>query len=237
MESSCGGSSISEVEPQPLDPKNIYHHFEIVPRGAYSFHAKSAAADGFPPAFLRQKGWWIYPRTPRNFRLDNVVHGLDYGLRANLPELDFPASRVVGRWYTPFAFVKERSLRDQAIWSMYCKVTLERRWESVFKTDDRSVEANVVMIDAMIEREEVFVGGRKAAWNEELAVDGVVWFSPIGGGEGVGLRMELVERMKWEEERGGWRRGELGSIRRRSFMEVVVVVGVWVLCFGGKVQF
>ncbi|KAL1568506.1 hypothetical protein AAHA92_00116 [Salvia divinorum] len=212
----CFCRCVNDVKPRALDPLNEYQQFQIVPCDAAcsskgQFMAKSVASDGFPPYFLRRKGWTIYTKTPHTFTLSEA-RGLDAGLRASLPELD--SSRVVGKWYTPFVFVKDGSLRDQVKQSMYYEVTLEQRWEPIFKIgrDHSNKGINSVVIDATVEKEEVFVGGiSKAAWNEGSAVDGVIWFR--GGGGGVGLRVELVERMKWEEERGGWMGGEGRQVR------------------------
>ncbi|XP_057785451.1 uncharacterized protein LOC131002993 [Salvia miltiorrhiza] len=204
--SCCFCRCVKDVQSTPLDPRNVYQQFQIVPYNAFwssdgHFVANSVTSDGFPPSFLRQKGWTVDTKTPHTFKLE-TARGLDHGLRARLPELD--SSSVVGKWYTPFVFVKDGSLRDQVKRSMYYEVILEQRWEKIYEVDRDHNKGNSVVIDAAIEREEVFVGGSKATWSTS---GGVVWFK-AGGGGGVGLRVELVERMKWEEERGGWVGGE-----------------------------
>ncbi|XP_057785453.1 uncharacterized protein LOC131002995 isoform X1 [Salvia miltiorrhiza] len=209
--SCCFCRCVKDVKSRPLDPRNVYQQFQLVPYESAClsdgyFVAKSVASDGFPPSFLRQKGWTVCTKTPHTFKLD-TARGLDPGLRARLPELD--SSRVVGKWYTPFVFVKDGSLRDQVKRSMYYEVTLEQRWEQVFKIGRDHNNGNSVVVDVAVEREEVFVGGSKATWS---AADGVVWFKVEDGG-GVGLRVELVERMKWEEERGGWVGGEERQVK------------------------
>ncbi|KAL8549329.1 hypothetical protein ACS0TY_008248 [Phlomoides rotata] len=201
---------VKDVKPRPLDPHNIYQQFKIVRcEGLCStkdqFFAKSIASDGFPPDFLRRKGWSIYTKTPDDFKLF-PAQGLDSVLRARLPE-PYSESHVVGKWYTPFIFVKDGSLKDQVKQSMYYEVTLEQRWEQIFscRRNSNGSQGNSVKIDTSVENEQVFVGGNKAVWNEKSVVDGVIWFTTNGPGTGVGLRVELVERMKWEEERGGWK--------------------------------
>ncbi|KAH6802145.1 hypothetical protein C2S51_033591 [Perilla frutescens var. frutescens] len=189
----CFSSGIEDAKPRPLDPNDVYQQLVIIPgsdRG--SFTAKSAAEDGFPPKFLRKKGWTISSKTPPNLKL-GAAQGLD-------SQLDSPAaSSVVGKWYTPFIFVKEGTLRDQVERSMYYEVTLEQRWDRIYSCrreddDDHNQDhGNSVVIDATFEKEQVFVGGSRASWNEKSAVDGVIWFKVDGGG-GVGLRVELVER-------------------------------------------
>ncbi|KAK6133793.1 hypothetical protein DH2020_032504 [Rehmannia glutinosa] len=161
------------------------------------------------------KGWTIKTKTPSNFKLD-IAKGVDSKLRARFPKFDFSLSRkscesiVVGKWYCPFVFVKEGTVKDQVKRSMYYELTLEQRWEQVFASHN-STNDNRVAIDVVLEKEEVFVGGSKAVWNEKSVVDGVIWFTGRGPGRGetrVGLRVEVVERMKWEQERGGWRGGD-----------------------------
>ncbi|KAK6116391.1 hypothetical protein DH2020_049853 [Rehmannia glutinosa] len=221
----CFCRCIKDVKRRPLYPHNIYQQFEIVTdqslcssRG--SFFATSIAQDGFPPYFLRRKGWTIYTKTPNHFNLD-IAQGVDSKLRARLPEFDFSLSRkssapfVVGKWYSPFVFVNEGTLGDQVKRSLYYELTLEQRWEQIF-TSWNSTNDNRVAIDVVLEKEEVFVGGRKAVWDEKSVVDGVIWFTGYGSGGGemrVGLRVEIVERMKWEQERGGWVRGEERGVR------------------------
>ncbi|KAL2546316.1 hypothetical protein Fot_15549 [Forsythia ovata] len=53
---------------------------------------------------------------------------------------------------------------------------------------------------------EVFVEGNKALWNENNVVDGVMWFKSFHNGAEtrIGLRMEIVQRMIWEQKRVGW---------------------------------
>lgn len=119
-------------------------------------------------------------------------------------------------------FVEEGlTVRDQVKRSTYYEVTLEQRWELIFHKKNSGSEGNAVEVDSFVEREEVFVGGSKA--NEKSVSDGVVWFTSYStGGEkrSVGLRTEIVERMKWEEERGGWvNGGEVKISRVEEFKE------------------
>ncbi|KAL0446952.1 UNVERIFIED_CONTAM: hypothetical protein Slati_1823100 [Sesamum latifolium] len=215
----CFCRCVKDVKPRPLDPHNIYQQLKIVPYEALcsprgSFFAESVAPDGFPPYFFRRKGWTIYTKTPDNFQLD-TAQGLDSNLRARCPGFDFPPSQessetlVVGKWYCPFMFVKEGTVRDQVKRSMYYEVTMEQRWERIFACQKNTYgnQGNSVVIDALVDNKEVFVGGSKAVWNEKSVQDGVIWFTSYGpGGEqmSVGLRVEVMERMKWEQARGGW---------------------------------
>ncbi|KAL7149272.1 hypothetical protein ABFS83_05G028200 [Erythranthe nasuta] len=214
----CCFSEIEYVQPRPLDPDNIYQQFEIVPcmgecDSGVAFFAKSIAEDGYPPYFLRRKDWGIYTGTPDNFKL-REAQGLDHKLRTQLPQ-EITTSLVVGKWYSPFIFINEGiSLRDQVKRSMYYKLTLEQRWEKVFTCN--SYGENSVKIDVVVEKEEVFVGGSKAVWNEKSVDNGVVWFTsygPTGEKTSVGLRVEIVERMKWEQNRGGFVGGEEKQVK------------------------
>ncbi|EYU22601.1 hypothetical protein MIMGU_mgv1a025786mg [Erythranthe guttata] len=211
----CFSLEIEDVKPRPLDPCNIYQQFEIVPfveecaaRGA--FFAKSIAEDGFPPYFLRCKGWGIYTETPDNFKLDEA-QGLDHKLRSHLPQ-EITTSLVVGKWYSPFIFINEgTTLKDQVKRSMYYELTLEQRWEKVFTCN--SYGENSVKIDVVVEKEEVFVRGRKAVWNEKSVDNGVVWFTSYGptgektskrggfdGGEEKQVKINRVEEFKETKE-------------------------------------
>ncbi|KZV18634.1 hypothetical protein F511_03528 [Dorcoceras hygrometricum] len=211
----CFCRCVKDVKPRPFDPRNIYQQIEIVPyellcssRG--QFVGNSVASDGFPPSFFRRKGWSIRASTPKHFELGEA-QGLDGALRARLPQLSSSISEpvVVGKWYCPFIFVKEGSLRDQVERSMYYEITLEQRWERIFSSQTNG--GNSVAIDLVLEREEVFVNGNKGVLDERNAADGVVWFTSsgnLGGETSFGLRVEVLQRMKWEQERGGWIGGE-----------------------------
>ncbi|PIN13423.1 hypothetical protein CDL12_13949 [Handroanthus impetiginosus] len=212
----CFCRCVKDSKPKPLDPANIYQQFHILPcRGFCScrgtFFATSTAPDGFPPCFLRREGWSIYTKTPKHFKLELTAQGLDSKLRACFPDSDLSQSSVVGKWYCPFLFVKEGTLKDQMTKSMYYEVTLEQRWEQIFTCQKKNNnDHDSVVVDTLMEKEEVFVGGIKALSTEK---DGIVWFASNGGGMDVGLRMEVVERMKWEQERGGWVGGKERKVK------------------------
>ncbi|GFQ01381.1 hypothetical protein PHJA_002282000 [Phtheirospermum japonicum] len=235
----CFCRCVKDVKPRPLDPHNIYQQFEIAPyqglcASGDSFFASSLASDGFPPYFLRREGWTIYTKTPNNFKLD-TAQGLDSKLRARLPEFDFSLPQkssdpvVVGKWYSPFIFVKEGTLSEQVARSMYYEVTLEQRWEKIFacRNNNNSNGARVA-VEVVLENEEVFVGGSKAEWNEK-SVDGrMIWYTSYGSGGGrmsVGLREEIVERMKWEQEIGGWVSGDERRVKINKVEELEKGVG------------
>ncbi|KAL3644617.1 hypothetical protein CASFOL_009797 [Castilleja foliolosa] len=221
--SCCFCRCVKDVKPSPLDPHNIYQQFQIAPHQAFlaskgSFSATSTTSGGFPPYFVRRGGWTIRTKTPHGFKLD-TAKGLDSSLRARLPEFNLSLSQnssqplVVGKWYSPFMFVKEGTLKDQVKRSMYYEVTLEQIWEKVFACR-KSNGDNKVVIEAEVENEEVFVGESKCKWDEKNVVDGLIWFK--SSGKSVGLRVEIVERMKWEQARGGWdeRRTKINKVEK-----------------------
>ncbi|GER29828.1 hypothetical protein STAS_05725, partial [Striga asiatica] len=199
----CFCRLVNDIEPMPLDPKNIYQQFQISPYNG-GFIATSKPLDSFPPSFLRREGWTIHTKTPHNFKLD-TANGLDPVLRARLPDFDFPISRefskplVVGKWYSPFIFVKEGTLHEQVKRSVYYEWTLEQRWEKIFACRNKGND-NRVVIDEVFEDEQAFVGGVRGEWDEKSSGDGVVWYVGYGSeGEkktSVGLRVEIVERMR-----------------------------------------
>jgi len=167
------------------------------------------APDGIPPYFLRRKGWTVSTSTARDFELKEAA-GLDRNLRARLPDFHLPLSQrisapvVVGNWYCPFMFIKEGKLKDQMRISRYYEMTLEQRWEQIFASEYNSSEGNSVVVDAVVQRETVAVAGREAAPDKRNAVDGVMWFrssGDVGGEASVGLSLEIVGGMKWEQER------------------------------------
>ncbi|CAI9785329.1 unnamed protein product [Fraxinus pennsylvanica] len=225
MSTCCFCRCVKDVKPRQLDPENIYQQIEICPyetlcTSSGYFFAKSVGLDGFPPDFLRRKGWSIRTRTPEHFKLDEAP-GLDSKLRVRLPEFNFPLSCKsseavgVGKWYCPFMFIKEGALKDQVKRSMYYEMTLEQRWEQIFTRKNENNQGNSVLIDVSLENEEVYVDGKKAAWHKNNFVDGVMWFKSSHDGKetSIGLRIEIIQRMKWEQNRGGRQDGENWQVK------------------------
>ncbi|OIT21241.1 PREDICTED: uncharacterized protein LOC109219169 [Nicotiana attenuata] len=216
----CFCRCIRDVRPKPLDPDEVYQQYEIClyvtscsAKG--SFFAKSLAPDGFPPRFLRRKGWHLCAKTPKNYELSDDALGLNAELRQQLPELNLTPSCksseavVVGKWYCPFMFIKDGTVKVQMERSMFYEMTLEQKWEPFFTCqNDYKNEGNSVLVDVVLDTEIVLIAESKAKWDETNVVEGVIWFRSYGknGKEipSVGLRQEIVQRMKWEQERGGW---------------------------------
>ncbi|KAI3699169.1 hypothetical protein L2E82_43258 [Cichorium intybus] len=229
MMSCCLCNCVIDVKPRPLDPHDMYQQFEIIPYKTFFkddgiFYARSIMGDGYPPNFLRKKGWEIYTNAPKNFEL-HEAKGINDALRSRLPEFRFPHSTktsnsvVVGKWYCPFMFIKEGRLTDQVEASIFYEMTLEQKWKQVFEQkNEHNNKGSVVYIEASFPTEAVFIGDgcREAVWDERNMLDnGVIWFNCREGDneneEFVGLNREIVERIKWEEERFGW----VGSTEKR----------------------
>lgn len=213
---------VRDLKPAPLDPLNINQQFEICPQETKccfgGYYAKSVLPDGYPPAFLRRKGWTIYAKTPRTYSLDEA-EGVNPSLRKRLPSFDFPADKkvsdkvVVGKWYCPFMFIKDGDVSDQIKSSRYYKMTLEQQWEQVFASKNDGGNSRVVVVDVAVQSEAVSVGqGGRGLTRPAYMVDGVVWLEGEGGR--VGLIEGIVERMRWEEGRVGWKEG--GEVRLRK---------------------
>ncbi|THG16972.1 hypothetical protein TEA_021977 [Camellia sinensis var. sinensis] len=181
-------------------------------------------------------GSQIPTKTPKNYELGEAL-GINTALRASLPAFDFPLSYksseaiVVGKWYCPFMFIKDGTLRDQMKISMFYEMTLEQRWEQIFTCENGYNQGNVVSVDVTVQRERVIVVGREAVWDENNVANGVIWFTSFGGvGEevNIGLSSLIVDRMKWEQERGGWLGGEKRQVTVNKTEEYAGIgVGGW----------
>ncbi|XP_058114954.1 uncharacterized protein LOC131257974 [Magnolia sinica] len=208
MRKCCFCMCVNDVKPRPLDYRDMYQQVEIIRRRSGRFVAKSVAPDGFPPSFLRRKGWEVYTKTPHDFQLGEA-HGIDLSLRARLPTFDFPisnkhsASTVVGKWYIPFMFIVEdgTSSKDQIGKSMFYEMYLEQMWDEIHICENHSTEQNAVVVNTTVRRETAMVSSQEAI---PRVVDGVMWLSGPPNSMGVGLSMAVVDRMKWEACRGGW---------------------------------
>ncbi|KAF3571142.1 hypothetical protein F2Q69_00060824 [Brassica cretica] len=196
-------TQVPEAKPKQLDPYDTYQQFEIhqkKPSSRY-YHATSVAPDGVPPWFLKKKEWTVSYSRSQEFEPRDDAKGLNKEPRSELPALG--ASVVVGKWYVPFIFVKEKDAKDQIKRSVYYSLTLEQRWEEVFSHENDKSENHDVVVDVEVEVEDevVKLGGQEIT--RGVNENGFVWFGV--GDRKIGLRSVVVERMKWEEERFGWR--------------------------------
>ena len=101
-------------------------------------------------------------------------------------------------------FVKEGELKDRVRRSVYYEMTLEQKWEQIFACENNYNEGNnTVAVDVVVQGEVVAIPQGEAVQDERNEDDGVRWFRSSSGA-GVGLRLEIIERMKWEQVRAGW---------------------------------
>ena len=208
-------SFVNDVKPKALEPFSAYQQVKIIKKG-YGFHAKSVASDGILPGLLREKGWKLKAVTPRNYQLSQAL-GSNDSLRSKLPNFNFSILNdcselvVVGKWYCPFMFVKEgMNLKEQMRKSVFYELTLEQRWEKIFSKEN-SGEGGM-LVDVIIQTEVAKVEGKDAVWDENRLVDGVLWFKSVEE-KSVGLSLEVVEAMKWEQRRFGWNAGNGRQVR------------------------
>ncbi|OEL38773.1 hypothetical protein BAE44_0000208 [Dichanthelium oligosanthes] len=201
----CFCRCISDVEPRPFDPVDIYQQVEIVRRRRGRFTARAVATDGFPYFLYRKKYWRVYASKPKDFDLGEALV-LDAPLRSrqlsDASILDaFPAltNTAVGKWYSPFFLVVEGGVapREQMERSAFYEVTLEQRWEPVHAHAGVSkLASNKALIGGTVEAKQEAGNSRRG--------DGYVWFRAAATGQRVGMCTSVWESMRWEEYRGGW---------------------------------
>ncbi|KAG9152872.1 hypothetical protein Leryth_012503 [Lithospermum erythrorhizon] len=222
----CFCRCIKDIKPRPLDPHNGQQQFHISPHETMCtpkgyFYAKSVAPEAFPPSFLRRKGWSIKGKTPKKYQIVDAP-GIYSTLLQVLPDFDFPISSkvskpiVVGKWYCPFMFIRDGTLREQVKESLFYEMTLERKWEQIFACRNKNNEGNSVFVNVDVAKEVVYLGGNKVVCDVHNVSDGVMWFRNSGnkGGQpSVGLRMEIVDRMKWEQQKNGFISSEANQVR------------------------
>ncbi|CAI9096132.1 OLC1v1032212C1 [Oldenlandia corymbosa var. corymbosa] len=230
MTTCCFWRCFNGSPPKPFDPRNIYQQFQVYEASKFSyncyFRARSVAPDGIIPYFMQRGGWDIWTGFPLEYKLDESASGLNASLRARRPDFNFrPSNRtskavVVGKWYSPFMFVKDGKVSDQVNRSRYYQVTLEQKWEQIISSRNHHREGKSVSVDVILDRETVYVAGNRADnWDEGNAVEGAILLRSFGKAEEgreatvVGLSVELVQRIKWEQERGGWEGGKERQVK------------------------
>ncbi|KAF8104579.1 hypothetical protein N665_0171s0081 [Sinapis alba] len=198
-------SHVPEAKPQQADPYDIYQQFEMHQPKSLSryYFATSVAPDGIPPEFLKRKYWTVEYSTSEDYGLRDDAKGIYPKLRSELPS-DLNRSVVVGNWYVPFIFVNEGDAKDQFESSTYYRMSLYQKWEEVCSCENADKENSEVVVNVELEPEVVKLDGQGIG-KETIRVDenGVVWFGLAN--KSVGLRSVVTERMKWEEERFGWK--------------------------------
>ncbi|XAR51579.1 hypothetical protein NMG60_11006246 [Bertholletia excelsa] len=226
----CFSNVITGVKPVPFNHRDIYQQVEICRHKKFGFYARSVAGDGFPPKFLRRKGWEVYTSSSMQLRL-RETQGLNMSVRTPRPDFNFPiyykCSRpvVLAKWYCPFVFVKEGAkAKDRVKRPLFYEMTLEQWWEEIYSCENEGHEGNTVTVNADVQKEAVLVYGKEAVKDERPLDDGFVWFrvedQTLSKGVAVGLSSALVERMKWVEERRGWFRGREREVRVERVAEV-----------------
>lgn len=228
MDTFCFYNSVSDIPLHPLDINDTHQVFEIYPRRSKvtfrsGFSAKSVASDGYPPRFLSRR-WKVSASTSNDSKLGEAL-GVDDALRASHKEFKLSESVVVGKWYSPFMFIKEgthRTLKEEMRKSMFYEMTLEQKWEQVFSCENDNKMGNSVNVDVVVEKEKVVIGGWEAVKDKMDVVEGFMWFNSfnnVGEKNSVGLSMAIVERMRWEMEKVGLIGGKENKISVKKVEE------------------
>jgi hypothetical protein len=224
----CFCRCVRDAKPRPFDPADVYQQMEIVPnRGGFT--ARSVAADGLPYFLYRSKRWLAYASRPKHFDLAEAL-GLNDPLRSRSLTTPPPATATatataatavaVGRWYTPFFYIKEDGvpLKAQMDRSTFYEIVLEQRWEEAMGGE----ASKRVLVGGSVEGKQEAVGAAASARTGGGSGDGYVWFSSATttwpAGQRVGVHASLWEKMVWEEQRGGWVSDEEvdgGGVRKR----------------------
>uniref|UniRef100_A0A0E0LUY8 Uncharacterized protein n=1 Tax=Oryza punctata TaxID=4537 RepID=A0A0E0LUY8_ORYPU len=205
----CFCRCVRDAKPRPFDPADVYQQMEIVPNKG-GFTARSVAADGIPYFLYRSKRWLAYASRPKHFDDLGEALGLNDPLRSRsltTPPATSPASAVavVGRWYTPFFYIKEDGipLKTQMDRSTFYEIVLEQRWEEAI--GGAATASKRVLVGGIVEGKQEAVTTAASA-RTGGGGDGYVWFSaaPWTAGQRVGVHASLWEKMLWEEQKGGW---------------------------------
>ncbi|KAH9295797.1 hypothetical protein KI387_039385, partial [Taxus chinensis] len=228
MTSLCWCNCVYDVHPRPLQLGNQYQHIQVLLRKS-KFTSNSIVSDGFPPNFLRRKGWRVTAKDLRgkHSRLSHV-RGENASLRAQLPPFDFPIFQerpyvvVVGEWYCPFIFIKEVGTglddpKTQLMDSPFYKMELHKYWEEIHSVQVQAGEKDV-SVNKTVRLEEGLLFGEEAT-EESRYEHGSVWFKGIEKqfGKLNGVRISWpIAKMKEDQGRNGSERG--GDVRvEKSF--------------------
>ncbi|MCL7031866.1 hypothetical protein MKW94_014725 [Papaver nudicaule] len=218
----------TDFKPSVFDHTNIYQQMKIESKHG-GFVVKSVAPDGVPPSFLRKSCWNIFYNDSNNLNFHGEASGLNTSLRLRLPNLmNYPISSnhdhsnndgnivEVGKWYCPSVFVREEVLNDHSVHpSSFYEMNLEQYWEEIYKSEyDNDVtqghgNKNTVVVSQVVEKQSFMLFGEKAVkyeTNGGVGSDEFVWFGHAEPteGNGVGLSVAVMEKMKCIQELGGW---------------------------------
>ncbi|XP_031478587.1 uncharacterized protein LOC116249591 [Nymphaea colorata] len=221
----CLCTCINDVKPIRFSSSNIYQQMKIIKRQNGGFKAESTVSDGFPPDFLRVKGWRVHTSDLPGKRKLAHVDGLNVCLRSKTPDFDFPMSQkssstvTVGEWYCPFLFIREiGGLKDpesQMKESLFYRMKLEQQWVEISNAENyhRSV---YVPVRTSFSKEEALIGDGKYMVNESDVADGMLVLrgrNEFGTLVGVGLSQEIIEKMR-NEQGGGRQEEDQVSVKR-----------------------
>ncbi|KAI3892440.1 hypothetical protein MKX03_012658 [Papaver bracteatum] len=208
----CFCNVVKDVKPRVFDHRDIYQQVELFKTG-YGYTAKSVAPDGFPPSFLRRKGWTVYTSSSYDCQLDEAL-GLDVSLRTRLPpepvhQMSSTDSTpvVVGEWYCPFVFIREGIPKEQMKNSLFYKMTLEQSWEEIYTCKNFNPAGSFVSVNVTLQKETIRLFGNEAKKNSAQGGDGFVWCRHVNSnteGSELGLSAAIVEKMKWVQQQGGY---------------------------------
>ncbi|TVU06061.1 hypothetical protein EJB05_49252, partial [Eragrostis curvula] len=201
----CFCRCIKDAKPRPFDPADVYQQMEIVQKRPGKFTAKAVAPDGFPHFLYRKKHWRVFASMPKNFDLGEAP-GTDSALRSrHLAEVSLveafsaPMNFAVGKWYCPFYLIQEDGMApsEQMDRSAFYEVTLEQLWEAVDARGGSKTTSKKELIAGNVEAEEEAAGSSRHG-------DAYVWFRAAAAGQKIGVATSVLERMLWEQYKGGW---------------------------------
>ncbi|XP_041006077.1 uncharacterized protein LOC121250901 [Juglans microcarpa x Juglans regia] len=175
------------------------------------FYATSVLPNCNPPSFLREK-YWKPTQRPCYGSFDDAP-GLNSSLRMSLPLL---ISIIVGKWYSPFMFIKEEgSVKNQMKKSLFYKITLERYWEEIYSEENRGDGGDIVTVNTDIGREVYSLAGLIAqrVSGHVVGFDGFMFMVRNQNTGGVGLSSALLDGMKGIQKEGGWVDGADSSVK------------------------
>ncbi|KAI5340634.1 PREDICTED: (DUF1262) [Prunus dulcis] len=230
MTNCCIRGFLRDKKPKVLNFRDIYQQVKIHRHQGGGFFAESVAPDGVPPKFLKKKGWKVRSSSMYRNQLTDAL-GLDASLRSRLPDFNFPifrkcsASSVVGRWYCPFAFVREKAtIRHQMKKSKFYRITLEQWWEEIYSRGNVNNEGNVVNVSVDVQREVALVSATEAVKDDRNGRTGFTWFKAYNPRckkvVSVGLSSAIVQNMRWVLEAGGWVNGDEMDVRVERVEEI-----------------
>ncbi|XP_073152486.1 uncharacterized protein [Henckelia pumila] len=214
------GSTDSKT--QHFDYRNRYQQFEIHPYHGGGFFARSIEWDGYPPEFLRRKGWEVHVSHSFKLHLQETGDHIHSFTSSNLPGLNFPLHSKRSTPTVPFAFVREdagndnmiiSSIGDQMRKSLTYEWRLKQWWEEIYSCENGSNrldrDNNVVAMDVRVKRSVCLVRGMEAEKDGDRRRDfeGFQWFrvgERSGMRGGVGLSLGVYEKLRDLQERRGW---------------------------------